>query len=278
MGLLFLVLASCRNEIPSTSYQVHSVGPKSFAVYYGQAQKPLSHVDWAIVQNSYRPVVSGKTVYFAYLSLGEIDSGSNVEKALSAIPGELSRVTLSKNSFWHSRVADIRRSSFRQALLMQINRDVRKGFGGLFFDTLDSPLEFRYQHPNKGKGIRLAIKSFIETVHASYPGIRIIVNRGFEILPSLAPLISGVLYEDFCSRFDETTKTYVSVPEEERQLFLGRIRQSKQRNPVLVGLALDYDDPAAPRFFRSCGQMARKDGLLHYTSDWTLSSPDLSRQ
>lgn len=276
MGLLFLMMPSCRDEISSPSPPVHSVGPKSFTVYYGQVQRPLSHVDWAIVQDSYHPVRPGKTVYFAYLSLGEIDPETNVAKELSAIPGELSRVTLSKNSFWHSRVADIRRSSFRQALLKQINRDVRKGFGGIFFDTLDSPLEFRDQHPAKGKGIRLAIKSFIETVHASYPGIRIIVNRGGGILSSLAPSISGVLYEDFCSRFDETSKTYVSVPEEERRSLLGQIGQAKKVNPDLVILALDYDDPAHPRFLRSCEQMARKDGFLHYISDWTLTSPDFS--
>ena len=266
------MLSSCRNEIPGGAHPPTSRGPKHFIVYYGASQKPFSHADWAIVQDSYHPVRYAKTVYFAYLSLGEIDSGTKVSKELSAIPGELSRVTLSKNAFWHSRVADIRRASFRQALFRQIQGDLRNRFGGIFLDTLDSPLEYRKEHPKKGKGIRRAIKSFIETVHASYPGIRIIVNRGFEILPSLAPEISGVLFEDFCSRFDEETKTYVSVPEDERRSFLQLIYQAKKRNPQLVVLALDYDDPAHPAFRKRCDQISRKDGFPHYVSDWTLST------
>jgi len=268
------MMTSCQTGISQALPESHPAGPKSYAVYYGHSPEPFSNVDWVIVQDSYRPLPPGKSTYFAYLSLGEIDSSSPVEKELLSTPGELSRVTLGKNAFWHSRVADIRKSSFRQALLSQINRDVLEGFGGIFFDTLDSPLEYLNQHPKKGKGIRQAIKSFIETVHASYPGIRIIVNRGFEILPSLAPSISGVLYEDFCSRFDEATKTYVSVPEEERRSFLRQINRAKKRNPDLVVLALDYDDPGHRRHVESCGKMARRDGFLHYMSDWTLSSTD----
>ncbi len=271
LGVFFLV-ASCHNEIPGASHLPTSSGPKHFIVYYGPSPKSFSHVDWAIVQDSYRPAPYAKTVYFAYLSLGEIDPGTNVSKELSAIPGELSRVTLSKNVFWHSRVADIRRDSFRQALLRQIQDDLRNRFGGIFLDTLDSPLEYRKEHPIKGKGIRRAMKSFIQTVHASYPGIRIIVNRGFEILPSIAPEISGVLFEDFCSRFDEETKTYVSVPEDERQSFLQLIYQAKKRNPELVVLALDYDDPDHPAFTKKCEQISRREGFPHYVSDWTLST------
>ncbi|MHB1755936.1 MAG: endo alpha-1,4 polygalactosaminidase [Leptospirillum sp.] len=275
---MLLMVASCRNVIPASSHRNLPSEPKSFIVYYGSSQKRFSHVDWAIVQDSYRPVPFGKSVYFAYLSLGEIDPETNISKELSAIPGELSRVTLSRNPFWHSRVADIRRDSFRQALFRQIQRDLRNRFGGIFLDTLDSPLEYRKEHPKKGKGIRRAVKSFIETVHASYPGVRIIVNRGFEILPSLAPEISGVLYEDFCSRFDEETKSYVSVPEDERRSFLHLIDEAKKRNPALIVLALDYDDPAHPVFQKRCDQISRRDGFPHYVSDWTLSTSASQRK
>ena len=274
-GGLALLMASCQREIAPVVSPVRSTAPENFVVYYGKSPQPLSRIDWAIVQDSYRPLSPGKTVYFAYISLGEIDSESTIGKELSAIPGELSRVTLSKNSFWNSRVSDIRKESVRQALLRQVDRDVMAGFGGIFFDTLDSPLEYREQHPGKGKGIRTSIKSFIETVHASYPGIRIVVNRGFEILPLLAPMISGVLYEDFCSRFDEATKAYVLVPERERRSFLEEIGQAKKTNPALVVLALDYEDPSRRTFSQRCGEMARRDGLLHYMSDWTLSAPIL---
>jgi len=271
--LLFLLLPSCREEFVGAPGSVRPNAPSSYAVYYGSAPQSrfLSGVDWAIVQSTYRPIVTGRTVYFAYLSLGEIDPDTPVANEISQRPGGLDHVTLGYNRFWHSRVADIRKNAVRQALLHQVERDRKQGFGGLFLDTLDSPLEYRREHPVRGSGMRRAMKSFIQTIHASYPALRIVVNRGFGILPEIAPMISGVMFEDFCSRFDETEKTYVPVSAKERDQYLRIIGRARILKPSLVLMALDYDDPKAPRFGVSCGQIARKEGFLHFVSDWNLT-------
>lgn len=271
--LFFLLLASCREEFVGSPGMLRQTVPSSYAVYYGSAPRSrfLSGVDWAVVQESYRPIDTGKTVYFAYLSVGEIDLNSPVANEISKSPGGLDHVTLGKNLFWNTRISDIRKNAFRQALLHQVERDRAQGFGGLFLDTLDSPLEYRKEHPVRGAGIRRAMESLIQIIHASYPSLRIIVNRGFGILPEIAPVISGVMFEDYCSRYDETAKAYVPVPAKERDQYLRVIRRARIINPSLVLLALDYDDPKAPRFGISCGLLARKEGFLHFVSDWDLT-------
>ena len=273
VAIFVLLLASCRGPTVLPISSVPPPGPRSYAVYYGEKSPApaLSGVDWAIVQDNYPPGKNGRTLYFAYISMGEIDPGTRIAKDVSRSPGGLESVTLGKNLFWNSRIADIRKKSFRQALLMQIKRDTKRGFGGIFLDTLDSPLEYGRTHPRQAAGIRRAMESFIEIVHASYPTLHIVVNRGFGLLPELAPFVSGVLYEDFCSRYDEVGKHYVTVPAGEREKFLRDISRARTHNPGLVVLALDYDDPRRPALSYPCARLARKEKFLHYVSDWTLT-------
>ena len=270
--LLMLLLGSCRTIPPSVPGAGVRPPAPTFAVYYGERPRPmaLARFDWAIVPDDAPLPSGGKTVYFAYLSVGEVDAGSAVARALAALPGGVESVSLGRNAFWHSTVADVRKEALRQVLLARVVRDAKRGFGGLFLDTPDSPLAYREAHPRRGRGIRRALLSLIGIVHASYPGLRIVVNRGFEILPEIAPDLAGVLYEDFCSRYDEKTRRYVVVPEAERARILPAIMRARRRNPSLALLALDYDDPAHPVFQKRCRALARSLGFAHFDSDVAL--------
>ncbi len=272
-GLLLLSLfpVSCTPVRPPGSSSGSPPAP-SFVVYYGDAprNRALSRVDWAIVPDSHPLPSATRTVFFAYLSVGEADRDGAVFRELSARPQGMAGLSLGENRFWHATVLDIRKEAVRQALLDSVARDVRKGFGGVFLDTLDSPLEYRREHPVAGRGIGRALASLVGMIHASYPQLRILANRGFEILPEIASDLTGVLYEDFCSRYDQKTKSYVEVPEKERTAALSAIRRARRRNPSLAVLALDYDDPAEPRFRVRCRTLARRQGFAHFDSDLAL--------
>ncbi len=287
MGALggVLLLSSCFS--PSVSVRKDSGGmapPFRYAVYYGDRASPalMAGRNWAIVSDTYPLAKTGASpggeleaspLYIAYLSIGEVDSDGPIARALARIPGGESGVFLAENVFWHSHVADIRKEVFRKALYDRIARDLRKGFSGVFLDTLDSPLDYEERNPVKGSGLRRALVSFVETLHASYPGLVIVANRGFPVLQELAPSLSGVLFEDFCTRYSETKKTYVRVSEQERSDFLKTVDRARAANPALRLLALDYDDPDRPAVSRGCGKMARLRGFSHYVSDWRLLRP-----
>jgi hypothetical protein len=277
-GLLFL-LPSCLPSAPPTREQ-GGLPPLRFVVYYGDTpiKGLMKGQDWAIVSDTYPIPRAGSALpdsprYFAYLSVGEVDRDGPIARALSRTPGGERGVFLSENAFWHSHVADIRNPAFRKALYDRVERDRRLGFSGLFLDTLDSPLDYEERHPKKGAGIRRALVSFVETLHATYPRLLIVGNRGFSALSQLAPSLSGVLFEDFCTRFSEGRKRYVRVSPEERARLLVLIRQAKEQNPDLRLLALDYDDPDSPGISRGCGRVARSEGFSHYVSDWQLLRP-----
>ena len=279
VSILAVILASCREEGGGPAPARQSPFSPRFAVYYGSHLKPgwLSHYDWVIVQDTVHPSASDRPVYFAYLSLGEIDRDGPIARSIQRLPGGLASVTLRENVFWNSVVSDLRMEVVRQALLTRVDRDVRQGYGGIFLDTLDSTIEYRRTHPRRGKGLRQALLTLVREIHGSYPGLHIIVNRGFEILPVLANDISGDLYEDFCSRYDENTKKYGLVPPEERREILPFISRARTINPSLAVLALDYDDPTHPMFLRRCQEMAKRFGFSHFVSDLALDTTGLER-
>ncbi len=275
LSLLLFALSSCLSSPPAR--KEGGTEPFRYVVYYGDARQPslMRGTDWAIVSDTYPLPPSDiapslRPLYLAYLSVGEVDRDGPIARILARTPDGGRGVYLSQNAFWNSHVADIRNPVFRKALFERVERDLRKGFSGLFLDTLDSPLDYEERHPRKGAGLRSALVSFVETLHATYPHLVIVGNRGFPILPALAPSLSGVLFEDFCTRYSERRRRYVRVDPREREALLEVIRRAKAKNPDLRLLALDYDDPDHPGLSRGCGRLARSEGFSHYVSDWQL--------
>ncbi len=248
--------------------------PSSYAVYYGDRPlyQRLDQYDWVIVPDTVAPERHSRTRFFAYLSIGEVDQGGKMEKALQKQLGQkgFRKVVLDKNQVWHSWVSDMRNPVYSRLLRERIARDVRSGFGGIFFDTVDSPLEYRRVHPGQSRGLKTALVRFIQTIHRDYPGIKLILNRGFEILPAVAPDLSGVLFEDFCSRYDDQSHRYLRVSEADRESGLAWIRRARRIHPGLVALSLDYGDPKDRPLKEKCRKMAFDAGLIPYFSDRNL--------
>ena len=276
LALLLLSLSSCLTSPPSR--KEGGQAPFRYVVYYGEVPRPalMRGTDWAIVSDTYPlppPSDSARPLYLAYLSVGEVDRDGPIARILARTPDGGRGVYLSKNAFWNSHVADIRNPVFRKALYERVERDLQKGFSGLFLDTLDSPLDYEERHPRKGAGLRSALVSFVETLHATYPRLVIVGNRGFPVLGAIAPSLSGVLFEDFCTRYSERQRRYVRVDPREREALLDVIRRAQAKNPALRLLALDYDDPDHPGLSRGCGRLAHTEGFSHYVSDWQLLRP-----
>ena len=276
LALLLLSLSSCLTSPPSR--KEGGQAPFRYVVYYGEVPRPalMRGTDWAIVSDTYPlppPSDSARPLYLAYLSVGEVDRDGPIARILARTPDGGRGVYLSKNAFWNSHVADIRNPVFRKALYERVERDLQKGFSGLFLDTLDSPLDYEERHPRKGVGLRSALVSFVETLHATYPRLVIVGNRGFPVLGAIAPSLSGVLFEDFCTRYSERQRRYVRVDPREREALLDVIRRAQAKNPALRLLALDYDDPDHPGLSRGCGRLAHTEGFSHYVSDWQLLRP-----
>lgn len=179
--------------------------------------------------------------YLAYVSTVEARAGSVNEIVAKAagIP------FAGKNESWGTRLVDVAHPGWLAAMMEKVvHPAVVKGFDGIFLDTVDSVALLGKTIPGHEKPAREAIAALIREVKKKYPDQSIVVNRGFDLLPEVKALVSGVLVESVFRTCDPKTRTYAAVSAEGTAWIVERIREVQR-----VGLpvyAVDYV-PAAER-------------------------------
>lgn len=140
----------------------------------------------------------------------------------------------------------------------QARNAMARGFSGLFLDQLN--LEFYY--PEDLPHLLYLIAAIREEAKPDY----LLANRGFGLLPQLADLVDGVLFESFSARWVDT-ESYAPWPDD----VLETHAKVAER---LLGLdidvyALDYaeDEELCEYAYRR----AREFGMLCFVSDRVLS-------
>lgn len=187
-----------------------------------------------------RLAASGALV-FAYVSVGEAEGWRASTRALddSLFDGA--------NSAWGSRVADLTHPGWTRFLLETRMAGLwKQGYRAFFLDTLDS-----YQLTAKDPAARVrqqrALVALIEAIHRRFPGVQLLLNRGFEVLPDVSSLVVGVAAESLFQSWDPKAGAYTVVDEPSREWLLGRLREVQQRFALPVTV-IDY--------------VARKDSAL----------------
>lgn len=115
----------------------------------------------------------------------------------------------------------------------------KQGFRGFFLDTLDS---YRLAANFDEKAQQDGLVRVIETLHQRYPGIRLILNRGFEIVPRVRDKVQMVAAESLLRGWDASLKRYVNVPEKDREWLLQQLQTIRERDRLPV-LSIDYVAP-----------------------------------
>ncbi|MEU6715927.1 hypothetical protein ABZ897_31045 [Nonomuraea sp. NPDC046802] len=140
----------------------------------------------------------------------------------------------------------------------QARRAIAGGFSGLFLDTLN--IEFNY--PEDLPHLLYLIAAIREEARPEY----LLANRGFGLLPQLADLVDGILFESFSARWVDTG-SYAPWPDDVLEVHA----EVAER---LLGLdidvyALDYaeDEELTEYAYRR----AREFGMLCFVSDRVLS-------
>lgn len=179
--------------------------------------------------------------FLAYVSAVEARPGSVNETVAKAegIP------FAGKNESWGTRLMDVAHPAWLAAMMGQVVRPAMvKGFDGIFLDTVDSAALLGKAIPGHEKPARAAIAALIREIKLKYPDKSIVVNRGFELLPDVRALVSGVLVESVYRTCDPKTRAYAAVSAEGTAWVVERIRQVQQLG--LPVYAVDYV-PAAEK-------------------------------
>ncbi|MDQ2991138.1 MAG: endo alpha-1,4 polygalactosaminidase, partial [Pseudomonadota bacterium] len=187
----------------------------SVAFYYG-AQPPLADLqafDIAVVEPDFvadpkahaRAPADGAHQLYAYVSLGEVHPSRSYYASLPA--GSLR----GSNEAWGSRVIDQTAPGWQAFFLDTVIAPLwQRGWRGFFMDTLDSYQLFATTDDAR-RAQQDAMIAILKEFKRRYPEGKLILNRGFELLPQVAPLVSAVAAESLYQGYDVAANAYRPV-------------------------------------------------------------------
>jgi len=278
-AIVFFAFTSAGTVLGMAAYGAEN---DKFAVYYSDRAPPerFNSYQLLVLDRIHHPPLSsltenGKTL-LGYISLGEIEETSPYFSTLKA-----NGLVLQENKNWKgSYFIDIRKPLWQKIVIEEIiPRVLQDGFDGVFFDTLDSPLELERKNPGKYAGMSDAAVHFIEGVRMHYPSIKIMLNRSYAILPRVAPDIDMALGESIIGEYDFNKKAYVRVKESLYLEQVQRLQDAKRSNPALKIYTLDYADTNDHKAIADIYRLERANGFTPYVAsvglDELVDEPNL---
>jgi len=243
--------------------------PPAVALYYGHeiALGDLRTFDLVVVDPdhaAHRPeALQPSTRVYAYVSVTEVQAS----RAYHAdIPADWK---LARNHDWQSEVVDQSAAAWPEFFASRVVAPLwARGFRGFFLDTMDS---YRLAEKFDEQAQQQGLVRVIETLHQRFPGIRLILNRGFDILPRVQGKVEMVAAESLYQRWNAGSRRYEEVPEQDRQWLTDQLRTVQQRDglPVLV---IDYVAPHDRTLARATAHKIQGDGFIPWVTDAALST------
>lgn len=197
---------------------------------------------------------------FAYVSVGEAEGW---RPSACGLPQAL---FIGQNEEWGSRIADLTQAPWQDYLLHQRMAPLwAAGYRGFFLDTLDSHRRAT-TNPDEAARQTRALIALIQAMRARFPDAKLLLNRGFDILAAVAPIVDGVVAESLFERWDQAAREYMPVPDADRLWLLARLREARDtyRLPVTV---IDYVPSDKPALARETAQRIRALGFAAWVAN-----------
>lgn len=276
MKSYFLFFTLALSSLATTSWAKE---PEKFVVYYAD-KAPIDAFDrysLLVLDNDVHPklepLLARKKTLLGYISLGEIEqSRAHYKEAKHA------HLLLAENENWKGSYAvDIRNPKWQAMVIERLVPDIlRKGFHGIFIDTLDTPIELERQYPHKYGGMQKAAINLIKAIHLHYPETKIMVNRAYPILPQVADTIDMVLGESVFAGYDFNRKTYSRVEKNLYRQQVELLKDAQAVNPQLAVYTLDYCNKNEAQAINAIYQEQRKNGFIPYVA--TIGLDEIIRE
>ncbi len=200
---------------------------------------------------------------FAYVSPGETDLGAAYEKKLA------DRWVIGMNKGWGSRIMDVSDPGWQSFFLDEVVAPLwAAGYRGFFLDTLDSYrlAAKKERHAAMEQGIVAIIREF----NKRWPGGRLILNRGFEVLDRVRPQVFAVAAESLYKGYSPESGGYHDVTDSDRDWLLTRLNQVRKRGIPVI--AIDYVPPGNRSQAREIAEKIKRQGFIPWVTDKDLAS------
>ena len=213
----------------------------SIAFYYNKVEhvSDLINFDRVVLSPSLvseqqvKALQKAGTSVFAYLSVGEFGT--------QKIPNVLAEAVLLENKDWQSKVMNLASKEWKDYIYTEASTLLEKGFDGIFLDTLDS-----YQLASKDVSNNTKQqKHLIEIINRLYNipledavKTKLILNRGFDIVPKLDIKPYAVVAESMYKGFSPIEAQYNSVSANDSQWLKNKLDVIKGKEIEII--VIDY--------------------------------------
>lgn len=242
MTALACMIGSACTPVSKVPPTTHAGNKERWAVYYAKELPASSFKDYDLVvfDRLYYPEdfksLQPDTVVLAYVSIGEVHGDTDEHKLLDA-----QKALIGGRTKWNSYPVDITSLTWGQMVTAQVEDALAKGFDGVMFDTMDTALHLAdMESPEKGEKAQAAAVNLIASIKKAYPGMKIMLNRGFEILPRVAPALDYALGESMLAETDISSGQSKVFPASTYQSTASRLLQARSANPRIKLYTLDY--------------------------------------
>jgi polysaccharide biosynthesis protein PelA len=217
----------------------------TWVVYYGQTadEQLLSTYDIVILDpgflGSIELVKANGAQIYGYVSMGEVSTASPSFGRLSP------HVILEPNLDWPNvQRVDVRDLAWRNYILDEVIPSiVNSGFHGLMLDTLDTPIWLEQVDNQRFEGMRQAAINLVAAIRTRYPALKLIMNRGYSILPDVIDYLDAIIAESLLTMPDATKTGTLAVEPQHVKAQLELLTTAKNRSHPLPILSLDYSMP-----------------------------------
>jgi uncharacterized protein (TIGR01370 family) len=269
-----LLFAQSDGNRPRSS-STQDVPPDRWIVYYGNQEpsETFASCPYVVFDSRYHPPISpllgqGRKIV-GYLSLGEASPDYDYFSDL-----ESAGILIQPSTTWPgNQYIDVRDRRWRERVYDQLVPWVLgQGFDGVFLDTLDSPLAMEESDPVGYSGMAAAAATLVQDMRRRHPGITIMLNRSYRLLPVVEQYIDVAVAESVYATYDFDRKVYVMVSPENYAQQLSWLRAAQIRRPQLKIFTLDYCDPGDRALIQEIYRVERQNGFCPYVTSIDLAT------
>lgn len=241
----------------------------STAFFYGRPAPVdlLSHFTQVVVEPENMDNVDylrdKGTKVFAYVSVGEVHE---TRTWYSEIPQSW---FIGSNKEWGSSILDLTQQGWHDYLLDKyLSRLWEQGYRGFFLDGLET-----YQRVAVEPAARLnqekALSNLIKSIYERFPGVDLILNRGFDILPQVGQYAVALAAESLFQGWDPFNQEYTEVAEPDRNWLLQKLWQARDRHELQI-ILIDYVDPKQKDLARATAKKISDLGFTPWVANPAL--------
>ncbi|MEQ8347240.1 MAG: endo alpha-1,4 polygalactosaminidase [Sneathiellaceae bacterium] len=277
LGMLLAMLWPALLSAPAAAQDKGAAGatagrpvtPKKWVVYYADALPASSFTGYDLVvfdgrhHPDLRPLKDRGIALFGYINVGEV---ATYEPHYAEV--QKMGLLRQQNPSWpDSRMVDMRDSRWTELVLSRLIPAVlREGFDGIFLDTLDNAGYMEREDAAANAGMIEAGKRLVAAIRRHYPGLPVILNRGYDLLPEAARHVDYILGESIRTDYDFDTREYGWVPEELYREQVDILEGARKANPAIAVLTLDYWYPEQTDTIARIYEIERQNGFWPYVA------------